>query len=164
MKSDTSPAVVRRVLVVDDEPAICDLISEVLVSDGWIVDKAHSAEEAIELFSMHRYDLITLDCGMPDVDGRAFHQTLSQVFGHGHRTAPFLPERLPPILVISGWYDESEVQEMIFGERIIGILGKPIACDKLIEIAHDAWLLDEQRRRRREKALSRISDRLVAVK
>lgn len=157
-------ASIRRVLAVDDEPNILELIADVLVSDGWIVDKAVNADEAMEYFRLYEYDLITLDCRMPGMKGQDFHRMLSRTFGYGKRTSGILPRRIPPTLVITASYDHDDVQEMALNEGVVGILNKPVEILKLVEIAHDTWLMGQQLTRRRRKALSRISDRLVSTR
>ncbi|MCW8130232.1 MAG: hypothetical protein KIS92_07780 [Planctomycetota bacterium] len=95
------------------------------------------------------------------MDGADFHHALSKMFGYGKRVSNVLPQRLPPILIVTGYFDEEEVQRLVFGERIVGILRKPVHCEKLIEIADDLHAYESTRRDRRAKAISRLSDRLV---
>lgn len=61
-----------KVLVVDDEPIITDLISKTLEKEGYQVTACHSAEEGLEKVRSNMPDLILLDIGMPDVDGYEF--------------------------------------------------------------------------------------------
>ena len=63
-----------RVLVVDDEPSICYLISEALTDMGIEVDQATGGEEALrqlcaETAEGKKYDAVVLDIVMPFVDG-----------------------------------------------------------------------------------------------
>jgi CheY-like chemotaxis protein len=151
----------RRVLIVDDEPDIRELFAEVLSKDGWRVDTAASGEEGLERFQSGEYDLITLDCAMPGMSGLDLHQRLSVQYGHGKRISPLLPSRLPPILVITGWFEDDEVQKLIFQERIVGIVKKPVSCDKLKEVAHDLWIWETQRRSRRNKMVERLGEHVA---
>jgi PAS domain S-box-containing protein len=59
----------RRVLVVDDEPDVADLIRHNLERGGYDVLVARSGAEALRLAQDARPDLITLDIALPDVDG-----------------------------------------------------------------------------------------------
>ena len=65
-----APAARRgRVLVVDDDPAIRDLVSRVLQTDGWEVVSAENGRVACERVSEQMPSVILLDLMMPDVSG-----------------------------------------------------------------------------------------------
>ena len=59
----------KYILVVDDEPDIRQLVSEILEDEGYQVKTAENAEEAKELRRKRRPDLIMLDIWMPGQDG-----------------------------------------------------------------------------------------------
>ncbi|MFL5321655.1 MAG: response regulator [Myxococcaceae bacterium] len=59
----------KRVLVVDDEPVVCDVVSRLLVNEGLMVDQAESAEHALELLRNHRYALLVADKNLPKMSG-----------------------------------------------------------------------------------------------
>ena len=59
-----------RILVVDDEPQIVDLLRSYLQRDGFAVDQAADGEGALTAFSRLRPDLVILDLMLPKVDGR----------------------------------------------------------------------------------------------
>lgn len=59
----------KRILVVDDEPAIVKGLNFSLGQDGYIIDAAYDGEEAIEKFNNNHYDLILLDVMLPKMDG-----------------------------------------------------------------------------------------------
>jgi two-component system, OmpR family, response regulator len=61
-----------RILLVDDEPRICDLISRALETAGYAVDAAGSGADGLRQAMVGGYDLIILDLVMPDMDGRRF--------------------------------------------------------------------------------------------
>lgn len=58
-----------RLLVVEDEPALCNSISEGLRLDGYEVDTCQDGAQALELCSVENYDLILLDLNLPGMDG-----------------------------------------------------------------------------------------------
>jgi len=58
-----------RILVVDDEPDIRRLVSEILEDEGYIVAQAENAGEARQLKTSTQPNLILLDIWMPDTDG-----------------------------------------------------------------------------------------------
>lgn len=59
-----------RILVVDDQPNIVDMLATVLRFHGFVVDTAGTAAEAITRAGAHRPDLVLLDVMLPDGDGR----------------------------------------------------------------------------------------------
>lgn len=58
-----------RLLVIEDEPALCNSISEGLRLDGYEVDTCQDGVQALELCSVENYDLILLDLNLPGMDG-----------------------------------------------------------------------------------------------
>jgi PAS domain S-box-containing protein len=70
----TSGAV--RILVVDDEPEIAELLAEILRLDGRRVDIADGGRGALARLAAQRYDLVISDLRMPDMDGPALYRAL----------------------------------------------------------------------------------------
>jgi CheY-like chemotaxis protein len=60
------------VLIVDDEPAFCFAMAEILSLSGHEVHQAHSVSQALDLLSQFTPDLILTDIMMPGSDGLAF--------------------------------------------------------------------------------------------
>ncbi|MGZ0710361.1 response regulator transcription factor (plasmid) [Coraliomargarita sp. W4R53] len=67
-----------RVLVVDDEPMLTDLLSMALRMEGWDVKTAGSGFEALQVAREFVPDAMVLDIMMPDLDGMAVLQRLRQ--------------------------------------------------------------------------------------
>ncbi|MGA5544355.1 response regulator transcription factor [Mycobacterium sp. NPDC051198] len=72
-RADGSPI---RVLLVDDEPALTNLVTMALRYEGWTVDVAHNGSNAMALFTDTEPDVVVLDIMLPDIDGL---QILQQV-------------------------------------------------------------------------------------
>src|ERR1700751_1863410 len=58
-----------RVLVVDDEPSLAELLSSVLRYEGWSVQTAGSGADAVKTGREFRPDAVVLDIMLPDFDG-----------------------------------------------------------------------------------------------
>lgn len=58
-----------KVLIVDDDENICDLIELYLNKEGYKTYKAHNGKDALKVFSEKTIDLAVLDIMMPEVDG-----------------------------------------------------------------------------------------------
>ena len=59
----------NKIMVVDDEPDVVDLVKLVLESDGFSVVTAYSGKEALEKIDQEMPDLVLLDIMMPQMDG-----------------------------------------------------------------------------------------------
>jgi DNA-binding response OmpR family regulator len=59
----------QKVLVVDDEPQILDVVAKYLVRDGFQVATARDGEAALAAFNANKPDLVVLDLMLPKVDG-----------------------------------------------------------------------------------------------
>lgn len=114
----------RLVLVIDDDEDVTRILSYVFESQGHRVIAAHSGREAIDLAKRYRPDMLTLDLGMPDVDG---YTVLEQL-----RAAD--ETRAIPIICISVQTDPERA--MSLGANYF--LEKPLDIDRLREVAGQA--------------------------
>lgn len=58
-----------KILVVEDESSIADLLERYLKNEGYIVDKCQNAKEALKSIDNKKYDLALLDLMLPDMNG-----------------------------------------------------------------------------------------------
>ncbi len=65
-----------RLLIVDDEPGIVDVLRESLARHGYSVDTAGNGAEALRCLAANRYDLIITDLRMPDMDGEKMYHAV----------------------------------------------------------------------------------------
>ena len=79
-------ATVMRLLVVEDEPRIAELVKSGLSRAGFTVDTASTAADAVATLQVNNYDAAILDLGLPDGDGL---EVLAQARRSG-QTIPFL--------------------------------------------------------------------------
>lgn len=63
------PAPPRKLLIVDDDEAILELVRKILTVHGYPCDVSRSGEEAFEALRRERYHAVILDVMMPGVDG-----------------------------------------------------------------------------------------------
>lgn len=59
----------ERLLVVDDEPTICEFAHALFHAEGFIVETAGTGMEALKKAEAGRYDAVILDLGLPDIQG-----------------------------------------------------------------------------------------------
>ena len=59
----------RHILVVDDEPFVCDAVKMMLNFDGHVVETANNGLEALALFDKGKFDVVITDFAMPNMKG-----------------------------------------------------------------------------------------------
>ena len=59
----------QRILVVDDDPNVCELVSLYLDREGFHIECVHDGQQALDAFRRMHPDLIVLDLMLPVVDG-----------------------------------------------------------------------------------------------
>lgn len=69
----------KKILIVDDDENIAELISLYLTKEGYDTEEAHDGETALERFPEYRPDLIVLDLMLPGVDG---YQVCQEIRAH----------------------------------------------------------------------------------
>jgi two-component system NtrC family sensor kinase len=72
----------RRLLIVDDEPGIVEVMKEVLRKAGYSIESASNGTEALARLVSQSYDLIISDLCMPEMGGEKFYRVLSERFPH----------------------------------------------------------------------------------
>ena len=65
-----------KILIVDDEPGVADLISDILKVDGHTTVTAHNGMIALEYIETQEFDVILSDLRMPEFDGQWLYQQL----------------------------------------------------------------------------------------
>lgn len=79
-----------RILLIDDEQAVRETLSDFLASSAHEVVTAGSGRQALEFIAEGSFDLIVVDVFMPDVKGMELIRLLSQ------------KDNMPPLIAISG--------------------------------------------------------------
>lgn len=124
-----SDAVVKvTLLVVDDSLTSCIVLTKQLQKLGYEVDTAHSGQEALDQLNGKSYQLMLLDCFMPEMDG---FEVTRRIREQEARTATHLP-----IIGISAETDIGH-KKMCLMQGMDGVLEKPIdsdALDKVIQL------------------------------
>jgi DNA-binding response OmpR family regulator len=77
--SRISPFVKGRLLVVDDEPDITEVLKVGLEKEGFEVNAFTRPLEALEQFKPGQYDMVMLDVRMPDIDGFSLYEKLKAI-------------------------------------------------------------------------------------
>jgi DNA-binding NtrC family response regulator len=123
-----------HILVVDDEPDICELVKDILEDEGYGVTSAQDGGSAREVLRAGRPDLILLDIWMPDIDGI----TLLKEWSEG--------DALPcPVIIMSG---HGNVETAVEATRLgaFDFLEKPLSMAKLLVTVERALEVDKLQR------------------
>ena len=114
-----------RVLVLDDQAGIRDLLLMTLQLAEYAVDLAHDGSSALERLRMASYDLLITDLRMPGVDGLA-------VIQEARRLKADLP-----VIIITGYSTEASAIEAI-NLGVQGYLTKPFRVPRVLNAAAKA--------------------------
>ncbi len=114
-----------RVLVVDDEASIRDLLSKTLALAEYDVDVAPDGRSALERMRMYPYDLLIADLKMPGMDGLT-------VIREAKRYKADLP-----VIIITGFSTESSAIEAV-NLGVAGYLTKPFRVPQVLAAAAKA--------------------------
>ena len=68
----------KRILVVEDEPAICELCRRVLTDEGFEVDIAVNGKAAQDMIEKRQYHLFLIDIRLPVMTGKELYQWLQK--------------------------------------------------------------------------------------
>lgn len=74
-----SPATISRILIVDDDPSNCKVISKLLSLRGYQVDTAYDGPSALDLVDRRSYGLALIDYRMPGMNGVELYRRIRQV-------------------------------------------------------------------------------------
>jgi len=114
-----------RILVVEDEPTVAQLIADVLQDEGMRVDVILNGREALDRAARESYDLVICDMKMPGVGGQRFYRTLQ-------RNANPLRERF---LFVTGDVMAAQTREFLERNRLPHV-AKPFRVEELTEKVH----------------------------
>ena len=120
-----SPASVvdARILLVDDNPIVSQVIIDILSLDGYGVDTAPNGIAALEKMEGRRYDLVLTDLHMPEMDGAGLYRELAK-----RQTHP--PQK---IIFLTGTAGTSEAHRLM-QDTGLPVLRKPFNLIELLEL------------------------------
>jgi CheY-like chemotaxis protein len=113
-----------RILVVEDETDIREMIAEILSGEGYLIEQAANGREALLKLKRARPDAILLDLMMPIMDGPTFARACGAV----DHAADI------PIVVMSASPRLAHCAEQLRGYGVRAELAKPFDVDALLSI------------------------------
>jgi CheY-like chemotaxis protein len=115
-----------RILVVDDTPALMDVVRKCLEQEGYRVRTCLESRNAVQIARDERPDLIMLDVVMPEVSGWDVLAAL--------RLDPAFQKT--PVIVCTAYVAEAlgRLEELKGPDQHLGLLPKPFELEELIEV------------------------------
>jgi len=118
----------KRILIVEDEPIICEICLKVLGGEGYDVEIAANGQEGVNKLKEKSYDLIIIDMRTPVMDGRQLYQKIGETY----------PAMIGRVIMTSGEVVGSDTQSFLekYG---MPFLPKPFTPKELKEAVEDAF-------------------------
>ena len=136
----------NRILIVDDEPMICDILVRRFTREGFACVKAYDGKEALRCFGQEPFSLMISDVKMPDMDGIELL-----------RRVKALNPKIPVILITAYPEIDRALEAMRLGAY--DFITKPIQLDWVVMIAKNA--LEKKRLEEEVEAYHRNLELLV---
>lgn len=125
-----------HVLIVDDEPDICEFVSEELTQRGMKVYSFSDPSEALRSVAAMKLDVVISDIRMPGMDGIELLREIRKTHHY-----------FPSILFVSG-YSKHEALDQIMDMGAVALLEKPIDMNRLFGLIMEQFIEDQQERSR----------------
>ncbi|PYS85100.1 MAG: hypothetical protein DMF67_02265 [Acidobacteria bacterium] len=113
-----------KILVVDDETPLREIIGEMLQREGHEVRLAEGGRQALELFDAESFDAVFTDIGMPGMNGWELARSIRA------------RDRRVPIAVITGWGNAVGAQEQSEA-GVNWVVTKPFTAARISELVHE---------------------------
>jgi len=113
-----------RILVIEDEEDVRQLLSDILTDSGHEVETASDGNHGVEMFKKKEFDLVFTDLGMPGLSG---WQVAEQIKGI---------DKNIPVALITGWKVRLAVSELE-KSGIDFIVNKPFRLDQVLKLVKD---------------------------
>lgn len=111
----------KKILIVDDNPHMCNLLADILEIFNYQGIKAKDGEEALVFLKKDNYDMVITDLRMPNLGGMDLLRTIKD-------ENPSLP-----VVVITA-FGKSDTQQDVLAAKADGYLAKPFKVDEIEEL------------------------------
>lgn len=129
-----TPTSKSKLLIVDDEDFVRDLLGEILEVEGCEVYSAANGIEALEAFRKHTFDGVLTDVGMPGMSGWELAEEIRRA------------DKTIPIAVVTGW-GEAVGSNQQKAAGVDWVIAKPFTANRISELAKEIDRLKAQPKR-----------------
>jgi nitrogen-specific signal transduction histidine kinase/CheY-like chemotaxis protein len=120
-----------RVLIIDDEDEVLQLLSDILVSEDHDVAVACDGVQGVELFKKNDFDMVFTDLGMPGMSGWEVAEAVKGI------------KQNVPVAIITGWSVDLQEREMK-GRGVDLIAFKPFEVKRVLQLVQEGMELKER--------------------
>ncbi|MDP3515529.1 MAG: ATP-binding protein [Pseudohongiella sp.] len=120
-KNEPAPASAHQLLVVEDDADAAYVLQLLLEKEGYQVTVAGTAQQALLLCAQQRFAAITLDLGLPDMNGLDLLYELRETQG----------DDISPVVVVSGRVNQGDLKLLEYHPSI-EIIPKPVDANRLL--------------------------------
>lgn len=114
----------KKILIMDDDPTIADLLTEALADEGY---ETHMTTQSLRFYDAvreHQPDLVLLDLMMPYLDGRDELKLMQMASA----------DRPIPVIVVTAFLGAGNEEQEFREAGVVHIVYKPFDLDKLVEL------------------------------
>ena len=138
----------QRILVVDNDRAICWVLEKALMDENYLVDVAMDGREALEKINQNKYGLVIMDVMMPVMDGITALEKIKTI-----------PDRPETIMMTGHSSMENTVEAMKFGAYDYVV--KPFDIDEMSALVKRAFEKYENRKKRNSGNSDESADKII---
>ena len=120
-----------KILVIEDEKDIREILRMILTNDGHYVEVAAGGKEGIKLFEKKEFDLVFTDLGMPVMSGWEVVERIKSINGK------------VPVALITGWNVPLEGSE-INDSGVNLVIHKPFKMEQVLNLVQEGMILRDQ--------------------
>jgi CheY-like chemotaxis protein/anti-sigma regulatory factor (Ser/Thr protein kinase) len=120
-----------RIMIIEDEEPVRNLLSAILKKGGHEVETAISGDQGIEIYEKKEFDLVFTDLGMPGMSG---WQVAEKVKGINGRV---------PVVLITGW-DIRQEESGMKDSYVDLIVHKPFEMDQVLNVVQEGMILRDR--------------------
>ena len=113
-----------RILIIEDEEDVCQLLADILLNEGHLVETACDGLRGLELFRQKKFDAVFTDLAMPHMTGWQVAEAIKKM------------ERGFPVVLITGWSLQAE-EKSTYASLVDSIITKPFTVDEIVAVLAD---------------------------
>mgnify|MGYP002641921165 CR=1 FL=1 len=118
------------ILVVDDDPNMCETLKDLLEQKSYKVGVAHSGREAIGCAQEKAYDIVFMDVKMPDINGLEAYLAIKDI-----------NPKITAVMMTGYGQEVSELLEEAMGNNAYTCLHKPMDLDRVVALVDEIFRL-----------------------
>ena len=122
-----------RILVIEDEENVRELLFDILTDSGYEVEIASDGFKGVEMFKRKSFDLVFTDLGMPEMSGWQVAEKIKAI------------NDSVPIALITGWNLELNINMSVMLEDWIDfVVQKPFETNQILKLVQEGMVLRDQ--------------------